>query len=193
MKDLNENVVWLHDISTCLSNPGLAWVAPGSFSNRPLFLDTSSSRNRVLCATSGERTISDFYRERGREEGHEQRNKFMSLTSTHPMSSTALILSTKAVMLCGCGICCTVWFDSVMSCFFTLNCEKLHATMLQFSCYVTSCNNVFSVVLCNFVFSAWHPTWAAWASLSIFSWMVRDDTLCLELEGTWLIFTTNYF
>ena len=121
VKDWYETVVWRpYDISTCLSNPGLAWVAAGSFSNRPLFLETSSSRNRVLCATSGERTKSDFYRESGREEGHEQRKKFISLTSTHPMSNTAFILSTKGVMLCGCGLCCTVWFDSVMLCGFEL-------------------------------------------------------------------------
>ncbi|KAK0145496.1 hypothetical protein N1851_015601 [Merluccius polli] len=46
---------------TCLETPGLvrleAWC---SFSNRSLFLDTSSSKTSVLCVTSGERDTSGF-------------------------------------------------------------------------------------------------------------------------------------
>lgn len=51
---------------TRLETPGLVGQAACcSFSKRPLFLDTSSSRNRVLWVTSGDRIISDFYMHRG--------------------------------------------------------------------------------------------------------------------------------
>lgn len=60
---LIENIKWiLRNECTCLETPGLVGPAACcSFSKRPLFLDTSSSRNRVLWVTSGDRIISDFY------------------------------------------------------------------------------------------------------------------------------------
>ncbi len=51
---------------TCLETPGLVGhAACCSFSKRPRFLDTSSSRNRVLWVTSGDRVTSDFYMHTG--------------------------------------------------------------------------------------------------------------------------------
>lgn len=65
-------LIWTQDTVgfTFLEAPGLVTLCAGSsFSNRVLFLETSSSRNRVLWVTSGERVISDFCSDAGRSWG----------------------------------------------------------------------------------------------------------------------------
>lgn len=54
------------DTFTCLEAPGLVRLCSfSSFSKRLLFLETSSSRNRVRWVTSGDRAASDFWEHTG--------------------------------------------------------------------------------------------------------------------------------